>query len=149
MPDIYMGAQERKFVATYSLGRGIKILAMLDGFLLILFSSFTAPFLIFFLWGPACGWISGEQYSKSMAMTYFAYFIARIITDATLIAYLSWGFIFPLLIDLWIARYVLMFLKLLSSCTEDELSGMRLLSNSNQQQAAVWSAGSTPYFSTL
>eukprot|EP00638_Chattonella_subsalsa_P010177 CAMPEP_0117761574 /NCGR_PEP_ID=MMETSP0947-20121206/17372_1 /TAXON_ID=44440 /ORGANISM="Chattonella subsalsa, Strain CCMP2191" /LENGTH=147 /DNA_ID=CAMNT_0005582613 /DNA_START=237 /DNA_END=677 /DNA_ORIENTATION=- len=55
LPDIYISEHERKLMATYSLGRGIKLLALLDGFLLVFNASFF-PLLVFFLWGPVSGW---------------------------------------------------------------------------------------------
>lgn len=80
VPVIQLGESEERILTTYSLGRGIRVLSIIDGiFLLINVFAFGSHgfYLLAFAFGPLAGFLSASQYSPNLAMIYFAYYICR------------------------------------------------------------------------
>mmetsp|Transcript_31086 Transcript_31086/g.98684 ORF Transcript_31086/g.98684 Transcript_31086/m.98684 type:complete len:176 (-) Transcript_31086:296-823(-) len=136
--EVYIGENEQKLLDTYGLGRGIRLLSILDCFLLILWVIVGGLFHLILLWGPVSGFVGSTQYKGTYIRVYMAYFVLRIIMDAAFVILGYYWYIISFFIDCWILHYVFVFLRLLQSCTHAEIEQLR------DPQAAYTRA--RPYF---
>lgn len=136
-PVMVFGAHEQRLLDTYSLGRGIRVLAVVDAIILIINIIFSWLFLIV-IWGPVCGYLAGSQYKLHFGYVYVAYYFLRIAGDIALCALGAWWFIIALIVDMIILRYVLLYCQLLRRCTEADIEQLT-------RPGSIWSQ-SRPYF---
>jgi hypothetical protein len=115
-PALVFGAHEQRLMDTYALGRGIRVLAVLDAIILLINMIFN-PFFLLVIWGPVCGYLAGTRYQLQFAYAYVGYYLLRIAGDIALCALGAWWFVIALIIDLIILRYVLLFCTMLKKCS--------------------------------
>ncbi|GMI54084.1 hypothetical protein ScalyP_jg7695 [Parmales sp. scaly parma] len=121
--------QELRLYTTHSLGRSIRILALLDGFFLFMNYSFFLPLaFLFCIWGPIAGYDSGKNFNVKMAHLYFTYYILRVMLDTFIILSITpppaFTFI-NLVIDFILLRVVRRYAVLLAQCSEFDLESLR------------------------
>ncbi|CAM9233246.1 unnamed protein product [Phaeothamnion confervicola] len=135
--QVFVGEHERRMMDCFSLGRGIKLLALIDGCFLLI-QMLMYGYLSLFFWGPVAGYLAASRFDERWARVYLAYYACRIIGDAILLAGGLWAFFLSLMIDCFIARFVYIFFKLLTRCSPEELLQLR-------SPGSVWSSAN-PYF---
>jgi len=106
IPVVALGEGEQRLMNTYSLGRGIRILSIIDGCILLINTIVYGPLVLLFVWGPVAGFLSAKKYNPTLAIIYFVYYILRIIFDVVMLSLGSFWFIVSVVVDLMIARYV-------------------------------------------
>ena len=136
-PVLIFGAHEQRLLDTFSLGRGIRVLAMIDAIILLINAFFSLIFLIVF-WGPVCGYLAGTRYNIQYGYAYAGYYVLRIIADIALISLGAWWFILSLIVDVIIIRYVLLYCQLLRRCSPADVQQL-------SQPNSIWTQ-SRPYF---
>lgn len=57
-PYVPANADEQRLMSTYSLGRAVRILAIMDSVILLINVFVFGPFVVLFAWGPICGYLS-------------------------------------------------------------------------------------------
>uniref|UniRef100_A0A7S2Y004 Uncharacterized protein n=1 Tax=Fibrocapsa japonica TaxID=94617 RepID=A0A7S2Y004_9STRA len=134
---VVLGAQEQRILETFSLGRGIRCIALLDS-VILLFDCLLFPIFFVFVWGPICGYFAGQDFRAFYSYLYLLYYAVKITADIAFILFGAWWFFLVLLIDLWIARFVYAFAVMLGQCSDAELEQMR-------EPSPVWNRA-RPYF---
>lgn len=76
--------EEARLMTTYSLGRAVKMLAIIDGIMLLINSFVFGFFVLLFAWGPVCGYLSSQRYQPNLALAYLVYYVLRIAFDLTM-----------------------------------------------------------------
>eukprot|EP00953_Heterococcus_sp_UTEX-ZZ885_P036551 18812-Heterococcus_DN1.PRE.1 len=140
----FAGAGEGQRLAdTYSLGRGVKILSMIDAGILLLNAVLYGPiFLIVLLlgcWGPIAGFVAGKHYNVLWGRVYLAFYCLKVLSDTFHLFTSGLWFILPLALDCYIGRFVYLYCILLSEASDAEISSLKDAPNAAMQQAR-------PYF---
>ncbi|CAM9814252.1 unnamed protein product, partial [Heterosigma akashiwo] len=107
-----LGDHERRLLETYSLGRGVRVIALIDG-MILLFDCLLFPVFFVLMWGPLAGYLGSSYFRFSFVTCYFLYYVLKMAADIIFILYGAWWFLAVLVIDLWIARWVYMLAALL------------------------------------
>mmetsp|Transcript_11182 Transcript_11182/g.41751 ORF Transcript_11182/g.41751 Transcript_11182/m.41751 type:complete len:145 (-) Transcript_11182:842-1276(-) len=123
--EVVLGENEQKLLDTYGLGRGMRLLSLLDAFLLILYVILNSVFFFALFWGPVCGFIGASKYRTGWIRAYVVYFVLRCLMDAVWVILGQFWFIISFFVNCWLLRYVVVFLRLLQSCTDAELDQLR------------------------
>lgn len=66
-----------------------------------------------------------KRYSPPLALTYLVYYGLRIGFDIAMAAMGVWWFIISLVLDIFLARYILLYWQMLRKCTPEELQALR------------------------
>ncbi|CAM9993976.1 unnamed protein product [Ascophyllum nodosum] len=129
----FMAPHEVRLMQAFAMGRTVRILAILDGILLLLQCAWYPILFLLLAWAPLAGWMAGTRFSTAWTYAYAAYCVLRLSND---LAYIIIGYywsIFTFLVDLIIARYVFRFARTLNSLTPAEAEQLR-------NPTAVWSS---------
>ena len=129
LPAGFVTDRELRMQETWSLGRSIRFLALLDGFFLFFdYFAYYPIVLLAFFWGPYSGYIAGKDFSVKGCKLYVCYYVLRVISDFAII----WAFvptpywmIFNLLIDFFILTFVRKYLRMLEVCSDNEIEELQ------------------------
>ncbi|CAM9604400.1 unnamed protein product [Ectocarpus sp. 12 AP-2014] len=127
-----MAPHEAKLVEASSLAKTIRLLAVLDGLILVINCGYFPVLLLLLLWGPLSGWMAGTKYSTAWTYAYCCYYLLRL---STYLSYVFEGyiwFIFLFALSLYIARVIWRFAKVLDTLSPAEIEQLR-------NPTAVWS----------
>ena len=123
--DVIMTEGEQRLMDTYGLGRGLRLLAILDSLLLLIDIFFGYFLMAAVFWGPICGFLGATQYRKIYVQGYVCYYLLRIALNAAFVIFGHWIYVLFFMINCWLLRYVFVFMRLLQSCSQAELETLR------------------------
>jgi len=119
-----LGGNERRLLETYSLGRGVRVLALIDG-MTLMFDCLLFPIFFALIWGPLSGYLGATYFKFPFAAIYLVYYFVKMAADIMFILFGAWWFLIVLFIDVWIARWVYLLCILLWEAEEGELELLR------------------------
>ncbi|CAN0004392.1 unnamed protein product [Scytosiphon promiscuus] len=117
----FVSPHEAKLLEAFSLGKTIRLLALVDGLLLLANCAYYPGLLLLLFWGPISGWMAGSRYSTAWTYAYCCYYLMRL---STYITYILEGYLWFVLVFasyLVIARFILKFAKILVSLSPAEI----------------------------
>jgi hypothetical protein len=137
--DLFIGVPEHKLLDTYSLSRAIRILAILDGCILLFLGCFGNIIWFLFIWGPGCGYLGAIKFDVRYIYVYIFYYVLRTAVDLAFV--IMWRYlwlIFAAITDLILLYFVSLFASKLNSLSYSDISQL-------QHPYIVWDQA-RPYF---
>jgi hypothetical protein len=131
LPHDQMNLSEN-ILSLYALSRTIKCLVIID-LLSIILSSIFNLFWLFFLWGPVTGYFGILKHHLYFVYCYVVYWILRILFDLLYILTGHWWYLLSLIVDLYILRYLRMYLRAYKRMSYEELEILRDLQSNSQR----------------
>eukprot|EP00903_Cladosiphon_okamuranus_P015644 g14446.t1 len=128
----FIAPHEARLLDALSLGKTVRLLAILDGVILLLNCAYFPVMMLLLVWGPVSGWVAGTKFSTAWTYAYCCYYVLRLTAN---LAYIFEGYVIFILVfalNLFIARYLLRFAKILNSLNPAEIEQLR-------NPPAVWS----------
>eukprot|EP00752_Nemacystus_decipiens_P013381 g11847.t1 len=107
----FIAPHEARLLDAFALGKTVRLLAILDGLILVLSCAYF-PSVLLLVWGPVSGWMAGTTFSTAWTYAYCCYYVLRLTAN---LAYIFEGYLLFILVfalNLFIARYLLRFAKL-------------------------------------
>ena len=125
-PVILQSEQTLKMMRIQSLGRGMRTLALIDGFFLFL-NAMYYPIVLVLVWGPYMGYKGAKEFQANPIKIYAVYRMLRIVGD--IITFIVYGIsniaIFSFLVDLFVFHYANKFLSALKTLNEGEIAQLQ------------------------
>ena len=123
--NIDLGETEKKILDTYSLGRGLVFLAIVDVILLTFLAFFNIYYLLL-LWGPILGLFGACNYEPCYMYFYIAYYFFRLAGDICMIyVYHFWWSILGIVLDVLVITFIIIFIQYLSSLSDEDREILR------------------------
>jgi hypothetical protein len=114
------------FMTVHNFTKTAKCLIIIDLISIILSSIFNLYWL-FFLWGPICGYYGITKFRLYFAYCYGVYWILRILCDLLYILTGHWMHIVLILVDVYVLRYLRIYILALKTLSSRELEALRVL----------------------
>ena len=127
VPPVVVPSEESiLLLKTQGISRGMKTLALIDGFFLMIVAM-QWPICFIFIWGPYCGFTGSKHYRLNSIRVYMCYRFLRIVADIVNLSEdpSNMYSCFSFLVDILVFYYANTFLVLLKTLTEPQVAKLQ------------------------